>query len=122
MDLKDPPSLTLTDASACGKEPFLIEVGLGQRDIAIVKNDPFFPWSKNSGELDIMVCIAHLNLHHFYFFSAPELLFSGPPAPCGPPIFLEQVEQVKEIASLPPGIEPRPEGIFESMKQTLLRP
>jgi hypothetical protein len=61
-----------------------------------------------------MLRIDDLDLHHFHFITAPELLLSGPLIPRRPPLFLERVEEIEKIAFSPLCIESRPERIFES--------
>ena len=69
-----------------------------------------------------MLRIADLDLHHFHFLTAPELLLSVPLVSRRPLIFLERAEEKEKIAFSPLRIESRPEGIFESAEPTVFSP
>jgi hypothetical protein len=43
VNLKDPASFGLNDASSYWKNAFFIKIGLGQGDVTIVEGHPFFP-------------------------------------------------------------------------------
>jgi hypothetical protein len=115
MDPKDSGSLALNDTPARRKEPCLIEIGLGWRNITVVENNLFLPRNKRSGKPDIVVRVLHLDLHDLHFIPAPELLLSGPLVAHYLLIFLERANQGKEIPWGSLGIKPGPERIFESM-------
>jgi hypothetical protein len=120
VNLKDSASLGLNDTSACRENPLFIKIGLRRRDVTIVEGDALFPLGENAGKLGITLRISRLDLHHFYFISAPEFPLSGPPVGCSPSPFLESIEQGEKIPSLPLCIKSRPERFFESMEQAIL--
>jgi len=120
MNLKDPISFGLNDASACRKNSSLIEIELRRRDVTVVEGDALFPLRKDLRELSIMVRIFHLDLHHLHFFPTPEFLLSDPPICYRPTPFLERVEKGEEVSFLSLCIEPRSVWIFESAEQAVL--
>jgi hypothetical protein len=120
VNFKDSISFNLNKTSACRKDFFLIKIRLGQRDVTIVEGHFFFPRRETSGKLGILLRIDNLDLDHFQFFTAPELLLSGPLAACRPLASLEKVEEIEKIAFLSLCIEARPERIFQSMKPPIL--
>jgi len=67
-----------------------------------------------------MFRINHFDLHHFDFFPAPELFFSGPLVRCGLLIFFEGLIQGEEIVFLSLCIEPGPKWVLKSMKPSFL--
>jgi hypothetical protein len=120
MNFKDSISFNLNKASACWKNFLLVKISLGQRDVTIVEGHFLFPRRENSGKLGIMLRIDNLDLDHFHFLTAPELLLSGPLAACRPPASLKSVEEIEKITLLSLCIESRPERIFQSTKPPIL--
>jgi hypothetical protein len=114
VDLENPIPFDLDDAFPSWENPFFVEIGLRQRDIAVVEGDSFFPWAENSWKLDVNTGISQFDLHHLYFVSAPELSPSCPLPPCHPTCFLKRMKEGKKISSLSLGIEARSKGFFES--------
>jgi hypothetical protein len=114
VDLENPIPFDLDDAFPGWENPFFIEIGLRQRDIAVVEGDSFFPWAENSRKLDVNTGISQFDLHHLYFVPAPELSPSCPLPPCHPTYFLKRMKEGKKISSLSLGIEARSKGFFES--------
>jgi hypothetical protein len=120
MNFKDSIPLNLSHTPARRKNLFLIKVSLRQRDVTIVEGDLLFPGRENSGEMGIMFRIGDLDLHHFHFLTAPELLLSVPLISCCSPLFLESTEEIEKIGFSPPCIESGPERIFEPAEPPVL--
>jgi hypothetical protein len=120
MNFKDSISFNLSNTSARWKNLFLVKISLGQRDVTIVEGHFLFPGRENPGKLGIMLRIDHLDLDHFHFIPAPELLLSGPLVACRPLASLERVEEIEKIAFLSLCTESRPERIFQPAKPFIL--
>jgi hypothetical protein len=114
VDLENPIPFDLDDAFPGWENPFFVEIGLRQRDIAVVEGDSFFPWAENSRKLEVNTGISQFDLHHLYFVPAPELSPFCPLPSCHPMCFLERMKEGKKISSLSLGIEARSKGFFES--------
>jgi len=114
VDLENPTPFDLNDTFPGWENLFFVEIGLRQRDIAVVEGDSFFPWTENSRKLDVNTGISQLDLHHFYFVPAPELPPSCPLPPCHPTCLLKRMKKGEKISSLSLGIEARSKGFFES--------
>jgi hypothetical protein len=114
VDLENPVPFDLDDAFPGWENSFFVEIGLRQRDIAVVEGDSLFPWAENSRKLEVSTGISQFDLHHLYFVPAPELPPSCPLPPYHPTCFLKRMKEGKKISSLSLGIEARSKGFFES--------
>ncbi len=90
---QDPAIFMLHPTASRGKEAFLIEIRLGQGDIAVIEGDAILETRQQPKKSRHMVTGSHLQVQHIYLLPTPKVLLPSPPESEKEPPFPQKAQK-----------------------------